>query len=354
MGTPSNVDSAKSAAGADWTAARKLVALLGHLPANFTSCVRTVKLAEMRMADKDASALRTLALRNVSPIVHLSPTLKSVYYFAAHELHERALDDVETLDERALLGLFNADELLAALSITLVARRVRRLCDDEQWKRLYGYMRVHMELGHAVGSTVEHVGGANAMLVAALRYLGVAMLMIKDLEKYKAYRREAIKKDVLFDTKLEESSFGCSHFQIAALLLQHLGYGSQIGDAMYASQNARCHDFASWLPKQDEFTQCWSASLLWTESLHNMGKISDELRGNEDLFLPDESIMDLQSLARVLRDKGSSWDWPLKSKQDLPESVQSKLGIGTAAAGSESIDDTMMSGELGKGAPLDE
>ncbi|WKZ57364.1 MAG: hypothetical protein QY326_01480 [Bdellovibrionota bacterium] len=320
----------KASAGTDgWDLPRKLVASLGPLPANFTTCIRTVKLAEMRMENKDSSALTTLAFRQVQPVVHLSPTLKSVFYFAAHQLRERDLDALPNLDELSLLKLFSADELLAALSLALITRKVRRICDEEQWKRLFGHLRVHMELGYSVGATVVHVGGANGMLVAALRYLSMAMLMVKDLEKFKAYRRETIKKEALFDLASERKLFGCDHLQIASLLLQNLGYGSLIGEGMFASSQVPAGRFGEWLREQDEVIQCWCAAILWTESLHATGKISDDLKGNDDLYLPDETIVDLQSLARVLRDKGSSWDWPLKGKKDLPEAIQEKLGVAT-------------------------
>lgn len=288
----------------------------------FSTCIRTIKQAELN--SPDASAARAASVQAANFLVSVSPTLRATLYFAAETLHPEGLIAIKEINHKKLLELFSPSEIAALLGVTYLYRQVKNKVDYEEWSRLSPKLLAHMEIGALVGDTVNHIGPGNGILLGAFRFLSLGMFAIKDLKAFKDYRRKLEKKNRLFDLHEEESRFGCTHLQVASALCTVLGYGLTVSLGFGFDESSE--EFQGLSDRQAEEVMCWRVARAMTESYHNTGESGDGGADGE-LALPPEEQKILNEKIASIRDSGSSIGWFSASAEQAPPEVQEGLKL---------------------------
>lgn len=306
--------------------AKEIVGLVPRPSPIFTSCIRSIRTAEDGVNDTADQTLREFSVHSSAFLIGVSPTLKSVFYYAAQDLYKESIPSLDKLTPKSLLLLFNSNEITAILSLTYYYRQLKKICDQSEFERLSSKMLRHMEIGALIGNTVQHIGRGYGMLLGGLRYAAVGLLMLKDLKLYQEYRRRLTKSDLLFDLEWEKNAWGCSHLEIASVMAQALGFGRIISMGM-AADNAHKTPTEG-LPKDyEERLMCWRVATHLTESFHNTGGMSEITDEKSELFLPQEELEFIKrQVWSILRD-GTNYSWLTKTLEDLPAEVLTPLEI---------------------------
>jgi len=306
-----------------YSVARGYAALIPTPSALFTSSIRAIRTAEANLKDGDINSLRGLAVSSTAFLVGISPTIKTVLYRAAEDLHSNSLPSPAELTPKKLAGLFDPRELTAILALAYITRHVKRRTDPKEWERFERKMFTHMEIGGIVGKTVRHIGSGNGILLGGIRFLTVMIFSMHDKKKFQEYRRTLDKSGKLFDLEMERTLFGCTHLEVAAALMQALGFGVVPTLGIMRDQGGEGLDDAA---VDAEQLLCWHVARGLTESIHATGA-APSVDPSDDMYLPEEEASAIaKECWSVLRD-GSKFAWFTASKNELPSEVCTALDI---------------------------
>jgi hypothetical protein len=250
--------------------------------------------------------------------------LKAVFYFAASRLYPTQLSALDTLDTKRLLLLFEPREVATIIGLTYLYRRAKRACNEKEWLILSRKIQAHMEIGYALGRRMELVGGAQGMMLGAIRFLSVATFAAIEPEKYAKFRIRHKSSTSNFDLDGEEAVFGCNHMHVAALILQSLGFtmprstaSISLGlGALGVSDQALPREFKSRLI-------AWKAALNAIDLAHKSGEFMPRTKDYElRLTAADEAVLKCDIIAATKR---PTFTWISKTKGDLPPDVAVQL-----------------------------
>jgi hypothetical protein len=313
---------------AAWEKAYKIASLVGCVDSNFSSSIRTIKYAESRIERPNIFELKTLARNTMIPLLKRSPTLKSVFYFAAESMFEERLEELDKLTLTTLFDIFDPGESASILGLIYLSKKLQRRCDAEEWARLSSLMQIHMELGSLVGSYIESLGPGTGMLLGGVRCLAYGFLSVHDLKTFKLYRRQMKAEGRIFDVDIENELFGCNHLQIASIFVQSMGFGLSAGLGLGLGLARKDNQSSEeWFNCLDEETRCWQSALAWTETLHGLQPAPDFIPRGSDYSIAPERLEELRKLASTVLAKGSSFQWIAKRQEDLSKELQIRLGI---------------------------
>jgi len=309
-------------------AAEKHARLLGNVSALFSSCIRIIREAERAFQANPTQDISGITQGAALTLINMSPSLKALFYFAASHFYPDSAKKVVKPTVRDVLKLFSSAEIAGILGVSYLYRRLEKVCDREELERLRPLLLVHMEIGGLVGETLNYVGRGYGMLAGAVRYVALGTFTVAHLEEFKKYRRKVAAEERLFDLAAEEERWGCNHLQIASLLVQSLGFGVPAGFGLVLANAAGSPLDLVEERAQDDEVRCWRAAMIWTESLHRAGTpppgFDDE---NNEMYLEPSSVEVLREhVTRISRD-GSSFQWLLRRRSDVPTEVRESLGI---------------------------
>lgn len=317
-----------------WGIARKYADLLGSMPSIFTTAIRALKRLEA-LGNVPKQEADNQIMEACSFLINVSPSLKSVFYHAALDLHPEVLE--KELNVKNLLLAFTPCEIANILAITYLYRRVRKKCDPKEWTILTGKLHAHMEIGGIIGETINHIGTGNGVLIGAMRYISLVMFSFKDLKKYQEYRRRTADGDSLFDLAEETRRWGCNHMQVASILVQNAGLG--LVPSMGLGIESIPPGARALGPDVEEQLLCWHATIVWTEAFHRTGAPPTTQSEEDVMFLPEDEAVEMKRrIWSIIRD-GSTFDWIAKSKADLPEDVAEALDVKPIKAATPEDDD---------------
>ncbi|NDC37078.1 MAG: hypothetical protein EBZ48_03390 [Proteobacteria bacterium] len=310
-----------------WERAYSIASRIGRVDSNFSSSIRSVKYAETRAERPNIYELKVLARNTMLPLLKRSPTLKSVFYFAAESMFEERLEDLDRLTLETLFELFDPGESASVLGLTYLSKKLEGRCDPDEWERISSLMQVHMELGSLVGGYIDTLGPGTGMLLGGVRCLAYGFFAVENLRSFKLYRRQMKDLGRIFDINVENEIFGCNHLQVASIFVQSMGFGLSAGLGLGLGM-ARRDDQSSqdWFNCLDEETRCWQAALAWTEALHGLQPPPDFIPAESEYSITDESLTVLRKTASTVLAKGSSFHWITKRADDLSKELQIRLG----------------------------
>lgn len=290
----------------------------------FTAAIRAIRNAEQVLRGGDQNALKDLAINSTSFLVSISPTLKTVFYRAAQDLHAEELKTLQPLSMKGLLRLFSTSEITAVLTLTYLYRHLKRHLPEDPYQKLTKKMLTHIEIGAIVGRTIKYIGVGNGMLLGGLRYAGLALFMAANEKKYTEYRRKVEREDKLFDVKLEREIFQCTSLEVASQLVRSFGFGLVTTSGFaFADSDDTPPDFSEQMAEE---LLCWRVAIALTEAFHLTGAAPD-VGEDSVLYLPPEESAVLQKQCwGVVRD-GSTFTWLTASRKDLPPEVCTALEI---------------------------
>ncbi len=177
-----------------------------------------------------------------------------------------SLENCESKSRAMEQALFGLGVRLSAvvLAINFVSRKVlAKKKTPVGWKSLFQEMITGVEIGYRFGAKIHQVGIEGGALMGYIPHATLAILMANDADKFKKYINARRQKKGA-DRELEVEIFGCERYQIAAALLQQLGFGPDIA---LGAAFGMIHLKSEEISKREEIRN-WEAACKWITSLH--------------------------------------------------------------------------------------
>jgi hypothetical protein len=258
--------------------------------------------------------------------VKVSPTLKSVFFFAAKALHDEKLRAVKHLTVKKLLSIFEPREVASIIGLTFVYKRIQKQCDPEEWILFQRKIHTQMEIGTILGEKMRHIGKGNGMLLGGIRFLAQATFALGAPEQFQAFKKKVRKSSSVFDLKIEQEFFECNHLQVASLLVQDLGFCMPRSPvSMSLGMDALSVPPAQLPSRLKDHLLSWRAAMEYIEGYHSNGAPPTKMGFDYALRLPEEETEDLREKIWVIIREGSQFDWIAKTKLELPTEVAEAL-----------------------------
>ena len=216
--------------------------------------------------------------------------------------------DVNTLQQA--IQFLGVKLSAVVLSTELVCRMVLKTQPKNYWQRIFRDMITSIEIGYRFGSKCKDLGLEAGALMGLARYAGSSILLASNHQKYKEL--ESLKEEKGYG-RAQRELFGCQDYQIAAIVLQKLGYGSDValGAALGVGKIIGEHNTYS----REILT--WRNAVHWISAIESGKPYPDERTINRFFSElappgPDAENLNLNALAEEVKtvvENGSSWMW---------------------------------------------
>ena len=211
-----------------------------------------------------------------------------------------------------MLGLrFSA----GVLAINFCCRAALNLKPPQTWLKIFHNLITDTEIGYKMGLKTFELGGEGGALMGFSRHIGHALLLSHDPRAFKNWLQKTREGEDNNKT-LELEAFGCQAYQVSALVLQQLGFGSNVSFGMACG----AAPFYTKEMNLDGETMRWKAAYCWLESLiaGRNYPAELELRSYFKELTPNPAgqnqNLTLQTLyieISKLRQNSSKWTWHL-------------------------------------------
>ena len=183
------------------------------------------------------------------------------------------------------------------------------------WRKLLENMISDIHIGYFFGLRSNELGMEGGALIGFARNAGLGLLMADNPQSYRSYM--SIKRQNLEVTQAQLLElFGCEPYQVSAILLQSLGFGTE------AAVGAVCGLSSLNIDKitLDYSTTKWRAAFLWVEALKagrdypaeiKMRNAFPALRPSPDRKIKNPALEMLYVEVARIRQGGSPWLWHL-------------------------------------------
>lgn len=298
-----------------WEVARLLAAQMGNFPSSFTSVIRALRANEEQNKASGSKGLSRATQYMVSRLLK-SDSMKAPVYFAALTYQPDRIATLPHVTYKDLLPLFSPGEYASIIGLVYLTRIAKKLCPPDEWDNVAKNLFELTDLGGHVGMAISTIGLSEGMLVGALRTISFPLLQKRDQKIFKEYRR-ALKSDGgMYNLEKEYGYYNCTHLQIASILLQSIGFGVQVADAIARGITAlSINELEDKNAMKFKITEIWSNALLATGKEPNMGHRAE--------FYPTKAALGtLIDRAEPISSSGSPWQWLGRGKDDItPETT---------------------------------
>ncbi|MEY4668586.1 MAG: hypothetical protein RL518_1285 [Pseudomonadota bacterium] len=202
-----------------WQAAEELLRPFGSVAANFAEAIRLL------VHHYEAGSAR-LPLAAENHIIRLlkNSTIKATYYFLTKEHRPHVLTPGKLIDAKEFFEAYSPFEHAVILSYCYLSRTLSRKTDKDDWAYVENPLYEALTTGAIIGQGVPEVGLAFGLLSRGLRYLAFAPFLRENRRGFKDYRIYLKSKDLAFDIAYEENAFQTNNIQIAAIILERMGF----------------------------------------------------------------------------------------------------------------------------------
>jgi hypothetical protein len=202
-----------------WKAAADLIKPFGPVAPNFGVSIR-------HLVASYQSGNNELPLPAQNHIVRLmkNNTIRAVYYFVCKAYRPEVISGKAPLTVKDLYKGFSPIEHAAILAFCYLFRNLSKKTDKDEWEYVQAPLYEALSLGSAIGQSVPEIGLALGMLARGMRYLAFAPFVVGNRRGFKEYRRHLKANDLPFDLEFENKTWECNNIQVAAVLLQHIGF----------------------------------------------------------------------------------------------------------------------------------
>ena len=293
-----------------WDVAGRYAGMVGRMPVFVTSCVRGIRNGQELFAGKNVISLKDLATEVTQKAIGNSPTMHSVLYHAAREYYPNGFQGKSSISPEDMIRLFQADELMAIVTITYLTRRIGPKCDPIEWDMQLKRLRNHITIGRLVGNLLPNFSTGNGMLYAGLTLIGNTLLLQHAPDVFKKIRREATQSKLFFVPERELEQFRTTSYHIAARLAQAAGFGLQMAEGFFPKE-------LSVLSKDDPALP-WVFARHWIEGIHLTGTPFQGVDIDNPLWkAPREQVVGLRDRLKTVLEAGEHATWLIKDKEHL-------------------------------------
>jgi len=220
--SPSEVNSPESL-----QIAARYVALLGSAPTSFTSVTRAL----IQAGSKGSAGLASHQRANVNRLIR-GPAMQAPLYFAAKLLRQSEFSTLKTFEVSDVLSVYSPSELAALIGLIYFSKKAKAKADADEWGFLGKLIQDRAEIGFLLGNLEKNIGSDIGLLVSAFPAVGMVTFLSHDKGGFKEYRRHLKAKVLTMDCAFEFKKWGCTSVQIAALIVQSIGFGVSFADAL--------------------------------------------------------------------------------------------------------------------------
>lgn len=202
-----------------WQAADELLRPFGAVAANFSEAIRLL------VHHYEAGSNR-LPLSAENHIVRLlkNHTIKATYYYLTKEYRPEALTPGKLIDAREFFEAYNPFEHAVILAFCYLSRNLSRKTDKDDWAYVENPLYEALTTGGIIGQGIPEIGLGFGLLSRGLRYLAFAPFLRENRRGFKEYRMHLKGKDLAYDLAYEEQIFQTNNVQIAAIILERMGF----------------------------------------------------------------------------------------------------------------------------------
>jgi hypothetical protein len=152
-----------------------------------------------------------------------APYFQAVSMFKAERLG--AKDD--PFLPRDFIECFSCKQHAFMSMLIFMHRMAVRRSDEALIKDVTDLLQRGLNLGWFIGQALRPVGSDNGMLVGGVRWLGLLPIVKHDPQGFRSYLRKLNRSDqAIPDVGHETETWGCASIQIALILLERFGFGS--------------------------------------------------------------------------------------------------------------------------------
>jgi hypothetical protein len=218
-----------------WQAAEDLLRPFGAVAANFSEGIRLL----MHHYELGSS---TLPLSAENHIVRLlkNETIKATYYFVTKEYRPDVFVPGKLIDAREFFAAYSPFEHAVILAYCYLSRNLGRKTDKDDWAYVENPLFEALTIGGTIGIHVPEVGLGFGLLSRGLRYLAFAPFLRENRRGFKDYRIYLKSKDLPFDIGYEEKTWQTNNIQIAAIILERMGFNHSMA-IEYVAAAAKNH-----------------------------------------------------------------------------------------------------------------
>ncbi len=206
-----------------WYAASELLKPFGPVAANFTEAIRTLVSGFER-----GSTLSSGAQNHIIRLLK-NNTVKATYFFFTKQFRPETLEAKSYVSEKDIFSAYTAIDHAAIISLCYLFKTLSRKIDKEEWEYVQTPLYEALAIGASVGNKIPEVGLGIGLLSSGIRYLALAPLLRENRRAFKEYRQHLKAKDLAFDNEFEERLWQCTSTQVAAIMLERMGFPRAAG-----------------------------------------------------------------------------------------------------------------------------
>lgn len=314
-----------------WRAAVEIMEPFGKVPGNFTESIRFL----LQNYEQGGTALPLSAQNHILRLMN-NNTIKAAYYYITKYYRPEALEGKESISTKELFNAYSAIDHAGILTFAYLFRNLSKKTDSEEWEYVETPLSEALALGACVGSSIPEVGLGFGLLCRGLRYLSFAPFLRDNRRGFKEYRRHLKANDLPFDLSFEEKTWACNSIQVAAIIMERMGFSRQMTFQFVAAAE---HDAKS-IPDELFGIRFRMAEAL-IDNYSETGEVLDNCPawvGKKLPFTTDARGALLTKLNKVLPNL-HNYDWISKGSASInPDSTPELFRKATATAPEEKIE----------------
>lgn len=202
-----------------WQAAEELLRPFGAVAANFSEAIRLL----VHHYEVGSNRLPLSAENHIVRLLR-NNTIKATYYFLTKEHRPYVLTPGKLVEAKEFFDAYTPIEHAVILAYCYLSRNLSRKTDKDDWAYVENPLYEALTTGGIIGNGIPEIGLAFGLLSRGLRYLSFAPFLRENRRGFKEYRIHLKSKDLAFDIPYEEQTFQTNNIQIAAIVLERMGF----------------------------------------------------------------------------------------------------------------------------------
>lgn len=314
--------------GRGWDEAIKIASLIGEIPSLFSTCIRGL------MADSREGEALSRGARHSLKVLMLGSSLKSSLLFAGKTFKPDLTKDDSFASPEAAAKIFKLGEIANIIALLFLYRRVQKTfgeTHEDRWLEISKTLGIEAEIGGHLGFAIPKIGFSWGLMIGSMRHFGTFLLVASQPKAFQKYRVDMKMAKKEYDLAYELDVWGCTHLQVASIVLQTLGMGVNLAQALPIGTEAKLDNT---LP-----TDIYRVRITteWIKTLRKTG-MQPEMTHRGDFYPLKKDLDGLLTLITEINSKGSRYNWLNKGKDDMPK-ASSKAAAATTPAPADEADE---------------
>lgn len=316
---PNSINTMDNEARLGWQAAQELLRPFGAVAANFSEAIRLL----VHHYELGSNKLPLAAENHIIRLLK-NNTIKATYYYMTKQFRPHAMPEGKLIDAHVFFEAYSPFEHAVILAYCYLSRNLGRKTDKDDWSYVENPLYEALTIGGIIGQEVKGVGLGFGLLSRGLRYLAFAPFLRENRQGFKEYRLHLKTKDFPFDIAFEEKTWQTNNVQIAAIILEHMGFHHAMAlEFVAAAEKNKSHT------PSDIFGVPFSFAEALIENYMETGEILNKTpswAGQELVLSVETRGAILTKLNRALSDKQRN-EWLSKGSTSITPELTPELFV---------------------------